>query len=528
MGIPGLFKYIRNKYRNDRRLLEKPQDVDYLHIDGNGLIHPACADVKSKTKINTPIDILEQNMINKVIENIEEVITKINPNILTYLAIDGVAPAAKMVHQRNRRFKGYQDSLEISQLKKKYNIPEEIYWSNACITPGTIFMEKLNCALEDWASKSKNAIIYSSYLVPGEGEHKILRYIKDNKGSHCIYGLDADLIFLSMASEVPNIHLARDMETESDTIYVNIDIMKELILKTIGGTSEDILCDFIFICFLLGNDFLPHFIAIDTFRGGIDILIEAYQKIILSSNTTLLDKHKKIIYSSFIEFIKYLSSIEDDLIKKSLTYRSLNSRPQNTTPFEIKLYERENMMFSVPDPIKYGVGSFSDYRDRHYAHYYKKDISQELSFEFLKMIEWNIQYYFEGPKSWLTFYKYHTAPFLNDLIIHISEYISEPLASSDPVSPFLQLLIVLPKQLSYLLPKVFKHIMNDPNSPIAYLYPTYYIQDFIHINKHWLAKSILPIMNIESIKTEYLKYVHKLTKDEIKRNTNIFLDQYYI
>ena len=58
---------------------------------------------------------------------------------------------------------------------------------------------------------TKNSInpilLYLIHLVPGEGEHKILQYIKTNKiklskQSNCIYGLDADLIMLSLLSGI--------------------------------------------------------------------------------------------------------------------------------------------------------------------------------------------------------------------------------------------------------------------------------------------------------------------------------------
>jgi len=79
-------------------------------------------------------------------------------------------------------------------------------------------------------------IIFSDTTERGEGEHKILQYIKKNNiQKSVIYGLDADLIMLSIVSNKENIYLLRERteynieDTDNDYIYLNIDKLKELI-----------------------------------------------------------------------------------------------------------------------------------------------------------------------------------------------------------------------------------------------------------------------------------------------------------
>jgi 5'-3' exoribonuclease 1 len=86
---------------------------------------------------------------------------------------------------------------------------EERFDSN-CITPGTDFMHRLNQYLQYFVHKKvsedatwqKVEVVLSGHDVPGEGEHKIMDFIRARKMTkdynphtrHCLYGLDADLV----------------------------------------------------------------------------------------------------------------------------------------------------------------------------------------------------------------------------------------------------------------------------------------------------------------------------------------------
>ena len=118
MGVPGFFASLYSKYANKKFVFSKCDlnidnflfdinSIDELFLDANCLIHPVCFKVFNENQfllISNPKK-LEEKMIKAIILYIEELINYVNPNALVYIAIDGVAPMAKIKHQRIRRFK---------------------------------------------------------------------------------------------------------------------------------------------------------------------------------------------------------------------------------------------------------------------------------------------------------------------------------------------------------------------------------------------------------------------------------------
>ena len=186
MGIPSYFKNIINDYKDiliQQDLFNK--QINNLFFDLNCLIHPCCQKLSD-----------ESEMFDDIYNNMIKIINISNPKDLIYIAIDGVCPRSKIEQQKYRRFRSAN---------------EQKIWDTNAISPGTNFMDKLNIFLKNKFKEYPVKIILNDSSEAGEGEHKIMQYLKnyDNSDINIIHGLDADLIMLSMIKKKSYIFIKR-------------------------------------------------------------------------------------------------------------------------------------------------------------------------------------------------------------------------------------------------------------------------------------------------------------------------------
>ena len=584
MGVPGFFLWLTKNYKKDGFVFQKEKlvefvnkkklddeeiikkkeyehfltevnSVDYFLIDANSLIHPVCFKVIAENQDLKDNDILENKMINEVINYLEKIINYVNPSKGVYIAIDGVAPLAKIKQQRSRRFKSIADKQMFDNIKRKHSKEITNHWNNNAITPGTLFMIKLHNRITEW---SNNSIIYSSCFTPAEGEHKLLQFIrknqKNNKNySYTIYGLDADLIFLALSTHSNNIYLLREAtefnkNEEINTFnYVSINIMRQSIVQTVKNylikeenenlygfynslDNTRIINDFIFMCYFLGNDFLPHMPSLDIHQNGIENLIINYAKtmndLIIKDNyiNYLIDVDHQISDKYFNNFINKLANEEETILKQY--YSKKKKLRYIGDGYEKEIFKIENLQFKINDPIQLGSDNMEEWRKRYYKYYWDVDenelehFSKLLVKHYLYGIKWITIYYFDDCPSWEWYYPFDHPPFISDIANYYNDIDINNFKFNlgKPLKPFMQLLSVLPPQSSYLLPESFRKLVLNPKSSICFMYPIKFEQDFINKKKYWMAIPKLPPLDIEQIKHSYNKYKNELKPDEIKRN----------
>ncbi|KAF7459380.1 Kem1p-like 5'-3' exonuclease [Cryptosporidium felis] len=380
MGISKFYRWISERYPqiNEEISDSRTPTFDNLYLDVNGIAHNSV----NSNELRTPNT--GANLSNKgspeiwtaIFRYIHKLVSIAKPKRLVYIAVDGVAPRAKMNQQRSRRFRSARDS-EFQRAMEEKNLVDtssnNVFDSN-CITPGTIFMEELRKQLVFFVNYQINndplwrglEVILSGADVPGEGEHKIMDFIRciksqedyDPNTRHCLYGLDADLIMLSLASHEPHFSLLREevkfnhskvagernVCTFEKFQFLHISILRDYIINDlhpgnlsvqelrsvleqsieskpysniVGSDMDDIFVvdnerlidDFIILGFIVGNDFLPH-IPFHTVDQGFGRIITSYKKYLayffligIKESPWLLEHCGRINYCNFFYFL---------------------------------------------------------------------------------------------------------------------------------------------------------------------------------------------------------------------------------
>lgn len=374
MGVPAFYRWLSEKYPKivqdvlEERIALHPNsttaapfdasrrpnpsglECDHLYIDMNGIIHP-CSHPEVGPQPKT-----EEDMFDNVCRYVDRLVRVVRPRALLMLAIDGVAPRAKMNQQRARRFRSAQEAREHAELEEQIREdlqaqgkpmpPKSTPWDSNVITPGTEFMLHLSDFLRFYIRQriatdpawQSIRVIFSDASVPGEGEHKIMKHIRHQRCQpgytpnlvHVLHGLDADLIMLALATHEAHFYILREqvlfgrksqeqmearqqqsgfamqqqalddavgsvaMQQLSENQHkplerISIPILREYLSYEFAGTLhtlpfpaslERLLDDLVFLCFFVGNDFIPHLPSLDIRDGALDFLFNVYKRIL--------------------------------------------------------------------------------------------------------------------------------------------------------------------------------------------------------------------------------------------------------
>ncbi|XP_052865741.1 5'-3' exoribonuclease 2 homolog [Anopheles cruzii] len=659
MGVPAFFRWLSRKYPSviiecveqkntddhgnvQYEDMSKPNpnrvEFDNLYLDMNGIIHP-CTHPEDK-----PAPKNEDEMMVAIFECIDRLMNIVRPRKVLYMAIDGVAPRAKMNQQRSRRFRASKEAAE--KAAEMARVREELaakgailppekekgsHFDSNCITPGTPFMDRLSKCLQYYVHDRMNnypgwkglKVILSDANVPGEGEHKIMDYIRkqrvqadyDPNTHHVLCGADADLIMLGLATHethftiireefLPNKdrpcdicqqigHVMKDctglqseremMKTppgpgkETQFIFVRLNVLKEYLQKELDMPNlpfaydfERVIDDWVFMCFFVGNDFLPHLPSLEIRENAIDRLVTLYKKCVYKtrgyltdSGAVLLDRVEMIMTDlgyAEDEIFRQRKVGEDRFKERNKRMRLQKERQQRPNfqhmnnsqfaptplgrgvqpqaivnarqeaahlrgtkrkadePLAVTVADAEEQ--ETPDEVRLWEDGF---KDRYYES--KFDVSpqntkfrQTVAWEYVRGLCWVLRYYYQGCASWEWYFPYHYAPFASDFK-HL-ENVNAHFDRGTPFKPLQQLMGVFPAASRSHVPSAFAELMVDPRSPIIDFYPIDFHIDLNGKKFAWQGVALLPFVDEKRLFRATDPKVPLLTEEEKLRNIN--------
>jgi 5'-3' exonuclease len=465
MGIPSFFSHI---LRNNKEVfVQFNKNVKWLMLDSNSIIYDVVHSIKDEK--------IKFSMIyQRVCERIEMYMDMFDESTHVFISFDGVVPQAKMEQQRQRRFR--------SSVEKKLTQKESLF-DTLQITPGTKFMDGLDEYVEEYFRGNKRVILSGS-KVHGEGEHKICEYIRNNSltsSKICIYGLDADLIVLALnhMEYVDNIYLCRELPEElvkyKNVTYDECRVFMDI--KKYQRIIESYMCDYksnsninlrnkvkdyIFLSFLLGNDFLPHFPWLNIRTNGIKTLLVAYKSVIKPHESIV--NNKSIVWKNVKKLLKYmLHETESELKNEYAHHERYKMRVRKSTEEDRVLF----LPFEFDDDM-YQIDVYAKGWEKRYyevlfgiANDYDKII--RICRNYLEGLEWTFDYYCGNEVSWVWKYDYNYGPLFQDLIKLVPDFGTKICYANIEERPDSQTLLayVMPKEgLRYLKPDVYEYMIK--------------------------------------------------------------------
>ncbi|XP_064195934.1 5'-3' exoribonuclease 2 isoform X2 [Anguilla rostrata] len=673
MGVPAFFRWLSRKYSSiivhcvEEKSKEcngvrvpidttrpNPNEVEFdnLYLDMNGIIHP-CTHPEDK-----PAPKNEDEMMVAIFEYIDRLFNIVRPRRVLYMAIDGVAPRAKMNQQRSRRFRASKEGVELVEEKQRmreeviqrggYLPPDEIKerFDSNCITPGTEFMDNLAKCLRYYvADRLSNdpgwrnvTVILSDASVPGEGEHKIMDYIRrqraqpnhDPNTHHCLCGADADLIMLGLATHEPNFTIIREEfkpnkprpcalcgqvgheikdcqgvarekqgehdqfadtlpASEQEFIFIRLCVLREYLERELTMASlpfpfdfERSVDDWVFMCFFVGNDFLPHLPSLEIREGAIDRLVNIYKDVVHKTGGYLTENG--FVNLERVELIMQAVGVaEDNIFKKrkeddegfkrrmkekkkrmkaeqrpsfmpggqfaphALGGRDRPQAVQNArhAAFDMRMQGRDqqNKSSAGPSGALDGKGmkrkaddSDSEpepednvrlweegWKQRYYKNKFDVDVTDEafrrkVVKSYVEGLCWVLRYYYQGCASWKWYFPFHYAPFASDFK-DIKDLFTEFETDTKPFKPLEQLMGVFPAASGNFLPETWRVLMSDPDSSIIDFYPDDFALDLNGKKYAWQGVALLPFVDERRLRAALEEVYPDLSPEEVKRNS---------
>ncbi|NXW02504.1 XRN1 exoribonuclease, partial [Fregetta grallaria] len=281
-------------------------EFDNLYLDMNGIIHQ-CSHPNDD---DVHFRISEDKIFADIFHYLEVLFRIIKPRKVFFMAVDGVAPRAKMNQQRGRRFRSAKEAEDKIKkaLEKGETLPTEARFDSNCITPGKIMQGSL-VFLGFFFVPLKQCFIFGScnfwiiLLITGNHFWKLQEMPSVNivtfmstygwkfENTENTYKLVSVSIFLIERSYLfyEDFQMQACAPEETTFHLLHLSLMREYIDYEFSPVKdkisfeydiERIIDDWILMGFLVGNDFIPHLPHLHINHDALPLLYRTYMAIL--------------------------------------------------------------------------------------------------------------------------------------------------------------------------------------------------------------------------------------------------------
>lgn len=518
MGIPSYYKKLCTAVPGLLSAHRKGRKPSHLWIDFNCMVYHCLRAPGSTAYPGEEGRVAwEDSLIHQVCAYVQKIVGLVQPTDQVVLGVDGVVPMAKLRQQRLRRFKSHWTASEEERIgKRDGSLPR---WDTNAITPGTAFMERLGAGLKGIRGQGVEWIV-STADEPGEGEHKAMSALRScsKKESHVIYGLDADLIVLSLLQPVEELWLFREAvecgevqyndSGEEEYRYFSIHKLREHLC---AGQDDKYLIDYCMAMSLLGNDFLPHSFTFKLKDGGHTDLLSMLKHVRRSSGPLIGEQGWQL--KALLACLQWLAEREQGAMEEHCAAKLARrwQPARGTNPVETAIDEWNKTPLRTCDELAL-VARFSktdcvlraDWRSVYCERYLGITTGADMAricHEYFVGLNWIHDYYMGKPVDREWCFHWYTTPLWADLAEACrltGELPQQRGPNSFQLKPQEQLALVLPLASFQLIRD--RKLRSFP-SQAPQLWPSRFELFMAGRGQMWECEAKLPLLPMERLRT---------------------------
>lgn len=380
-------------------------------------------------------------------------------------------------------------------------------------------MERLGARLKTLSGRGLKWTVQDA-SAPGEGEQKIMEYLRGHSGNkdYVIYGLDADLIVLSLLHQqrCPDAKVWLFRENiefgemvcnslgEETYVYMDIGVLQKYLEDQLCGSSRgsgsDAILNYAMAMCFLGNDFLPHGLSQKMSDEGHAVMMEILKAALAEGKPLLVDGQWDL--EGIRYFVRQLAKTERGDIERSLR-KKMSHQPKITEETHPDFYPAPKVEHDFFDgdrgPMKWR------WQRIYYENYIggaHKLAARAAARHYFEGLHWIRAYYFGEPCSNEWYYPFFLPPLWSDLLTYLDSLFATSLEAARDQT------IAKPKpqeQLAIVLPVESYWLIRDPAlKQLPYKAPQYWPIEYslFSCGKKWMweCETQIPLLTLRSLR----------------------------